>query len=110
MMPPDWARLGWMRQHEDCFPEDILPYAWSLWDEKGVDWLCKLCTIDGELELYEMQRYYEAAARLALVIQQDGFEMAERYCGRDPSDAEREMRKAEEGQSQYERYWEDEDR
>jgi hypothetical protein len=75
MMPRDFARLGWMRQHEKCFPEDIRPYAWSLWDDMG--WLRQLCTIDGELELYEMQRYYEAAVLPAQVIRHHGFEPAE---------------------------------
>jgi hypothetical protein len=48
---PDYARLGWMRQHENCFPEDTLPYAWSLWDENCMDWLSLLGGEDPELDL-----------------------------------------------------------
>jgi hypothetical protein len=89
MLPPDYARRAWIKQYEKSFPEHLRPYVWGVWDGVGMDWVRKLCTIDGEFELHELQKYHEGASLLLGVIRQHGLDLARQVFGRDPCDAER---------------------
>jgi len=93
MSQPDFTQRGWFTDHKQCVPEDLLPWIDRLWISKGVEWIEKLGTLEGELELYDQEKMYEAAYCLTLVIRHHGFKFAERYLGTVPSEDELELRK-----------------